>query len=140
MVIVDDAKKPLPDQTAAVGKHLLMETYIPPTSVDAQGKPQETTQSKGWLQPSQWQCPLEVITAVDSAQYRVSWRNIDYPSWFLRAERWQALSRIEDGGTKYETTEVFAGIAAYIVKRSLLSSLNVSFEAMATGLKRQSET
>ena len=140
MVIVDEAKKPLPDQTAAVGKYLLMETYIPPTDLDEHGKPREAEPaSSGLFQPSRKQTPFEIITAVDSEHHRVAWRNIDYPSWLLRAERWQALSQTEGGGTKYETTEVFAGVAAHVVKWLLGEKLRKAFASMADGLKRRSE-
>lgn len=140
MVIVNGAKEPLPDQTAATGKYLLMETYIPPTDIDEQGKPKEARPSfSGLFQPSRKQMPFEVITAVDSEHHRVAWRNIDYPSWLLRAERWQALSSTASGGTKYETTEVFAGIAAYVVNWSLGDKLRAAFVSMADGLKRHCE-
>ena len=82
--------------------------------------------------------PLETITCVDESSYRLAWRYITGPEWFTRAERWQALSVVEQDGktlTKYETREVFGGPSAYIMRISLHSGLSKSFKAMANDLK-----
>lgn len=100
-----------------------MEVHIPPTSDRS-----HTPTSR----------PLELITAVDPAAHRVAWKNL-MPSWLLRAERWQALSVVEDGKTLYETREVMAGPGAYFVRALLSSGLQQGFQAVADGLKRQAE-
>ncbi|KAF9806332.1 hypothetical protein IEO21_08712 [Rhodonia placenta] len=89
LIVDSSSKEPLPDQTPREGLYLLMEVHIPPTPDRS-----HTPTSR----------PLEMITAVDPAAHRVAWKNL-MPSWFLRAERWQALSVVEDGKTLYETRE-----------------------------------
>lgn len=122
--MVDESKKPLRDQTPAVGKYLLMSVHIPPTMGEA-----------SFLQK---QSASEIITTVDHTHHRVAWRNIAAPAFLLGAERWQALSEV-NGKTKYESIEVFTGILAYIVKFFMRDGLVKGFNAMAEGLKRRSE-
>ncbi|PCH43154.1 hypothetical protein WOLCODRAFT_132673 [Wolfiporia cocos MD-104 SS10] len=116
-------KKPLPDQTPHEGAYLLMEVHIPPTE-DRKHKPTSR--------------PLEKITAVDHGSYRIAWVNL-LPQWLLHAERWQALSVVEDGKTLYETREVMSGPAAWIVRWFLGADLQKGFEAVAEGLKKRAE-
>ncbi|KAI5117131.1 hypothetical protein M0805_007715 [Coniferiporia weirii] len=123
MTIVDTSKKEEEDQTLKEGKHLLMKCHIPPTMDDSARK----------------QAPLELITVVDRANYRLSWVNVDYPAWALHAQRWQTLTAVSDGKTKYETWEVFGGILAYIVKLFVGKPLQKSFDAFADSLKARSE-
>ena len=118
--------KPLADQTAKEGEHLLMSpVHIPPTMDDA----------SVWFPSSS----LELITTIDHENYRCSWRYISLPQWLLSATRWQALSVVAGGKTKYESVEVFTGVVAYVLKVVLRSGLRKGFEAMGEGLKRRSE-
>ncbi|KLO17714.1 hypothetical protein SCHPADRAFT_820865, partial [Schizopora paradoxa] len=110
------------DQTPAPGRHLRMACHIPPTM-----------ERRLIVQR-----PFEIITCVDEGNHRVAWANKDYPTWLMRAERWQALSSVE-GKTVYETREVFSGPLAYFVKWLLGRWLRRSFEEMADSLKRVSE-
>lgn len=119
---MDKSKKKLDDQTPAKGKYLLMQTHIPPTMDDSVGAVSA----------------FEQITHIDDQTYRLAWINL-LPSWLVRAERWQALSRTEDGKTLYETREVFAGVGAYLIKWFLFGNLEKSFQAMAESLKVRSE-
>jgi len=119
ITIVDKSKKELADQTLAVDKFLLMKCNIPP-SMDDNRKQAHS---------------LELVKAVDEENHRLSWIYVDYPSWVLRAERWQILTSLPDGRTKYETWEVFGGSLAYVVKWHLGKSLEESFTSFATGLK-----
>lgn len=89
----------------------------------------------GWFQK---QSAFEIITTVDHENYRVAWANVALPKFLLNAERWQALS-VVDGKTMYETTEVFGGIFAYIVKFFMHQKLILGFNAQAEGLKEQAE-
>ncbi|EPQ55908.1 hypothetical protein GLOTRDRAFT_116062 [Gloeophyllum trabeum ATCC 11539] len=123
--IVDRSKKPLPDQTPAAGKYLLMSTHIPPTMGPGSGM--------------QRQSAFEIITHVDNENFRVAWRNIAAPAWILWAERWQTLTDAGEGKTRYQTTEVFGGLAAYIVKWLFGEKLKFSFEEMGRALKERSE-
>ena len=143
MTLVSPTKSPLPSQIPAVDKHLIIESYIPALELDPTTSkpipPPKSTQLIP-LKPSQRQTPLEIITHLDNESHRVAWRNIDFPSWLLRAERWQALSVTDSGSTRYETEEVFAGVLAYVLKATMGDALNRSFEAMADALKRRAET
>ena len=119
MVVTDASKNVEEDQAPAVGKYLLMECYIPPTS-------------------KMKQRPHEIITAVDQAKHQISWENREYPAWIMKGVRWQALSFV-DGKTRYESRETMSGSMAYVVKTVMGSSLRESFDAMADGLKRAAE-
>ncbi|KDQ55901.1 hypothetical protein JAAARDRAFT_313538 [Jaapia argillacea MUCL 33604] len=121
--IVNADKTPCQDPTPAEGKHLLIYANIPPTMDKTPSKPSA----------------FEIITLVDNENYRISWRNIDFPSKLLVANRWQTLSEVEGGKTKYETTEVFNGLAAYYIRWFLAKDLQKSFDAFAEGLKMRSE-
>lgn len=123
--ITDKSGKPLPDQTPAEGKYLLIDpVHLPPTM----GEP-------SWFQK---QSAWEIITTVDHENYRIAWANISLPSFLLRVERWQTLN-VVDGTTKYETTQVFGGIVAYLVKFFMYEKLVLGFNAQAEGLKKQAE-
>ncbi|TBU31288.1 hypothetical protein BD311DRAFT_689416 [Dichomitus squalens] len=115
-------KTVLEDQTPAKGKYLNMKVHIPPTMDDS----------------VQAQTAFELIIHYDDASHRLAWKNL-LPSWFIRAERWQALSITEDGKTLYESREVFAGIGVYLIKWFISKNLIKSFEAMADALKSTSE-
>lgn len=119
MIVTDGSKQPDPSQLLAVNKYLLMSCHIPPSSTSPQR-------------------PFERITAVDHAAHRLSWVNIDYPQWALRAERWQVLSEV-NGKTRYETWEAFNGVLAYFVNWFVGRKLEVSFGAFADGLKAHCE-
>ncbi|TFK24881.1 hypothetical protein FA15DRAFT_669082 [Coprinopsis marcescibilis] len=86
---------------------------------------------------------LEVFaetTVIDRENYRVAWETAgSIPSWLLHSERWQTLTRLPDGRTKYETQEVFRGALAYIVKWVLGSALSSGFHVMAETLKQRAE-
>lgn len=112
----------LEDQTPAKGKYLLMKVHIPPTMDDSVG----------------FQNAFELITAFDDVNHRLAWKNL-LPQWFIKAERWQALSTTEDGKTVYESREVFGGIGAYLIKWFIATNLMKSFEAMADAVKTRSE-
>jgi len=123
--IVDKSGNPLPDQTPAEGKYLLIApVHLPPTMDEP-----------GWFQK---QSAFEIITTVDHENHRAAWANVALPKFLLSAERWQALS-VVDGRTKYETTEVFGGVLAYLVKFFMYRKLVLGFNAQTVGLKEQAE-
>lgn len=123
MVITDASRNVDADQAPGEGKHLLMKVHIPPT-MEA-GKSQ--------------QAAFEIITVVDADGHRLAWRNIDYPRALLQAERWQVLTELADGKTRYESQETFAGPLAYALKWFISKNLMLSFNAMADALKGRSE-
>lgn len=125
--IVDKSKNPLQDQTPAEGKYLFIgPVHLPPTM----GEP-------GWFQK---QSAFEEIVTVDHENYRVAWINIDLPKFLLSAERWQILTVESDGKTKYETTEVFGGLLAFLIKFFMREKLVLGFNAQAQGLKNWAES
>jgi hypothetical protein len=79
------------------------------------------------------------ITVVDHESFRAAWAYTGLPSWLLWTERWQTLTILDNGRTRYETREVFGGISAYIVKFLYQGTLNECFAAMGKGLKEVSE-
>jgi hypothetical protein len=125
-VIVDKAQNVLPDQTLVEGRYLyIYPVHLPPTM----GEP-------GWFQKSS---ALAQISTVDHENYRVAWLNNAFPHFLMHGERWQSLSVDVDGKTKYESTETFGGILAYIIKFFLQEKLVMGFKAQTEGLKRRAE-
>jgi len=119
-------KKPLDDQTPKEGEYLIMSpVHIPPTMND----------SSVWLSTTS----LGLITVVDNENYRCSWRNVSLPRWLLCAERWYAVSTVLGGGTKYESIEVFTGIAAIFLMIFMSNGLRKGFAAMGEALKKRCE-
>ncbi|KAI0632967.1 hypothetical protein C8Q77DRAFT_1120723 [Trametes polyzona] len=117
-VVTDKDKKPLDDQTPVEGQYLVMKVHIPP-SLDDKIPTIDV---------------FEQISHVQPDLHRVAWVST-LPSWFVKAERWQALSTTEDGKTLYESREIFAGSGAYAIKLFISKDLEKSFVAQAEGLK-----
>ena len=122
-VVVDSADKPHRDQVAKEGSFLVLRANIPPSMSEP-----------GWLTPS----TRLVVSHLDPENYRAAWTN-RMPKWLMTTERWQWLTPVEGGKTKYETIEVFKGFVAYFVKLFVGSGLKVSFQAMADDLKARAE-
>jgi hypothetical protein len=117
---------PLDDQTPKEGEYLMMSpVHIPPTMND----------SSVWVSTTS----LGVVTVVDHENYRCSWRNVSLPRWLLSAERWLAVSTVLGGGTKYESIEVFSGVAAILLRIFMGSGLKKGFVAMGEALKKRCE-
>lgn len=128
-IIVDASGKPHPDgPTLAEGKHTSISVHLPPTM-----------DTPGLFGKNGAFCE---ITILDPENYRVAWETVPSllaPSWLLHAERWQILTELPEGKTKYETTEVMFGPAAYIVKFVVGSWLKLGFQAFADSLKGRAE-
>ena len=126
-ILTDASFKPLVEQKPASGQHLLMEVCIPPSSDP------KTSRSRA-------KC---IIVAIDHEHHRAEWKAIGFPSFLLSTHRTQTLKEVEqENGQKvtvYETSEVFSGILAYIIKWFLRANLQKSFVAMAEDLKRHCE-
>ena len=122
-VVVDPADKPHAEQAAHEGSFLVLKANIPPSMA-----------APGWLTPS----TRLVVSHLDHENHRAAWTN-RMPRWLMTTERWQWLTTVEGGKTKYETIEVFNGFLAYIVKLFVASGLRVSFQAMADDLKARVE-
>lgn len=119
--------KPLDNQSCTVGEHMKMyPVHIPPTMDD----------SSVWLPSSS----LVIVTHVDHTEHRCAWRFITTPAWLLTANRWQTVTKMEEGGgTKYESIEVFEGLASWILKWFMAANLGKSVKAMGEALKQRAE-
>jgi hypothetical protein len=81
-----------------------------------------------------------ISTTYDPENFRVAWKtNMPLPEWLFKAERWQELTEVGDGKTKYETFEVFYGPVAYLVNFFVGKGLKLGVVAMAEGLKKRAE-
>ncbi|KAF8841865.1 hypothetical protein BDN67DRAFT_966582 [Paxillus ammoniavirescens] len=129
--LTDALKNPLPpsQQTPRAGAHLLIyPVHIPPSFDPPKIFPASSA--------------FEVITTLDPENYRCAWKNVEWSSWILDAERWQALVEVVEDGrkkTRYDTIEVFSGLLAYPIRFFVGSGLQGAFTAMAQGLKTRSE-
>ncbi|KAI0651193.1 hypothetical protein C8Q79DRAFT_17724 [Trametes meyenii] len=113
---------PLADQTPVEGAYFTMHVHLPAT-----------------LDDSVPTLPIfEQISHIEEDKYRASWINLS-PEWFLKSERWQALSVTPDGRTYYESREVFASPGALAIKWFIADNLEKSFAAQAEALKAYSE-
>ncbi|TRM69403.1 hypothetical protein BD626DRAFT_473953 [Schizophyllum amplum] len=128
--LVDASGKPLEDQTPREGRHLYISPVHLPPSIEA-------------TKSTRVSSAFEIITVVDRENYRLAWQNVALPE-FLRpylmfADRWQMLSEVEGGKTKYEAIEVFNGLAAYFIKWIVGAHLQQGFEATGVALKARAE-
>lgn len=129
--LTDPSKKPLPasQQTPRAGAHLhIYPVHIPPSFDPPSIFPAGSA--------------FQIITIVDNDNYRCAWEDVQFPSWLLSTERWQALVEVVEDGrkkTRYETIEVFSGLMAHLVKMFVGNGLQMGFTAMAEGLKKRSE-
>lgn len=110
----------------AAGQKILMRTNLPPRLSGAGDR--------------EVRCD---ITHFDHDAHRACWANNEFPSWFLRTERWSVLTEeeLEDGSkqTVYESQEAFAGWGAYLVKWFVRAKVQQGFEEMARTLKDRVE-
>jgi len=116
----------LEDQTLRPSEYVLMSpVHIPPTMDD----------SSVWVSTSS----LALVTVVDHENYRYSWKYVSLPRWLLSVERWVGVSTVLGGGTKYESMEVFKGIAAIFLRIFIGKGLKKGFVAMGEALKTRCE-
>ncbi|KAF5353211.1 hypothetical protein D9756_008057 [Leucocoprinus leucothites] len=131
------AKTGFPTKPFKSGSHVyIYPVHLPPTLDDT---------SVGIFNKNSAFC---IITALDRENFKVAWCTSGVPTWILWTERWQWLTEAEvdlgDGKekrrvTKYDSVEVFGGLAAYFVKWFIGRKLNMGFQAQADGLKRWAE-
>lgn len=128
-IIIDrKSKHPLASQTPSKAGQLIHmpSVHLPPT----------------FDEPKlfQKQSSYVVVTTLDPVNHRVAWVSAGgLPRWLLFADRWQALTDLGNGKTKYETFEVLTGLLAYVVKWFVGKNLRLGFRAMAEGLKSRAE-
>jgi hypothetical protein len=121
------SKKPIANQTLAVGQMIYMyPVHVPPT-MDEPGF-------------GQTKSAYVVTTTVDHDNHRVAWETAGLPKFLLHAERWQILTVVGDGKVEYHTFEPFNGLLAYILKWFMKDKLQSGLEAVADGLKARAES
>ncbi len=81
---------------------------------------------------------VETITAVDAEAHHLAW-DTRLPGWLLRGVRHQYLTVIDDGHTRYTTSEAFQGILAPLLWLLFVGDLRRGFARVAQDLKARSE-
>jgi hypothetical protein len=131
-VVTNALYVPLSDQTPQENLRLIIEAQIPPLP-----SPVTATTPPNILNE---QHSFENITVVDRVRRRVAWKQIMIPDALLTAERWQAVSEVEGGGTYYESREAFYGPLASVVDGLMGTALQEGFSAQAAALKVRVES
>ena len=81
----------------------------------------------------------EVIHANDGESV-LAWRFAEMPGWALSATRYQVLTPLDDGRTRYHTYEAFGGLMAPFILMQQRQHVQNGFRAMADALKQQAES
>ncbi|EAU87605.1 hypothetical protein CC1G_09702 [Coprinopsis cinerea okayama7 len=125
--LVDASGRTSTSQTPSEGQFLdISPVHLPPTM----GNPGLFGKNSAFVE----------ITVLDTENYRAAWETAGpVPAWLLHSERWQTLTTLPDGKTRYDTIEVFSGFAAYLVQLFVGSALKKGFQAMADTLKERAE-
>ncbi|KAF5335380.1 hypothetical protein D9611_011768 [Ephemerocybe angulata] len=129
-------RSPLPDSALDAGLYLSIgPTNLPPTM----GVPKSVAYTFEKILVVEG--PSSSSNSGGGAPYRVSWELDEpiLPKWLLSAVRWQVLTGIEGGQTRYDTWEVYSGPLAYVVKWVHEDNLNEGFRAMGEALKTRTE-
>jgi hypothetical protein len=126
-VLDERTYKPVDDRLSRVGQPMIIyPIHIPPTM-----------DNPGVFGRSSIQA---ISTTYDPENFRVAWKtNTPLPEWLFRAERWQELTEVGDGKTKYENFEVFYGPLSYLLEFFFGNGLKLGAIAMAEGLKKRAE-
>jgi hypothetical protein len=80
----------------------------------------------------------ETITAIED-QRLLAWKTRS-PAWWLRGERFQVITSIDEHTTIYETQESFKGLLAPLVQLLFEHDLQRGFAAVARDLKARAES
>ncbi len=83
---------------------------------------------------------VEYITSFHPDRYRVSWGVDVGPAWFIKADRWQQLTDLGDGRTRYETSDEFTGIGVPLMLAIMEKKVQRGFTDVARGLKARAES
>lgn len=82
---------------------------------------------------------VEYITSFHPERYRVSWGVNVGPGWFIKADRWQQLTDLGNGRTRYETSDEFTGAGVGLMLAIMESKVSRGFHDVARGLKTRAE-
>lgn len=81
---------------------------------------------------------IHATVSLVEAQHRLAWTP-RMPAWFLKSERFQVITALDENTTQYWTREVFTGVAALLLKLLLSKDLQRGFSSVARDLKTQAE-
>lgn len=81
---------------------------------------------------------VEYVTSFVEGR-RVSWGVNVGPSWFITADRWQELTDLGDGRTRYETVDEFTGIGVGFMLLLMRRHMARGFADVAAALKARCE-
>jgi hypothetical protein len=82
---------------------------------------------------------VEYVTSFVEGQ-RLSWGVNVGPGWFITADRWQELTDLGDGRTRYETVDEFTGIGVGFMLLIMRRHMTRGFADVAAALKRRCES
>lgn len=82
---------------------------------------------------------VEYITSYDEGR-RVSWGVNVGPRWFIYADRYQELTDLGDGRTRYETVDAFTGVGVGFMLLLMERHMARGFAEVAHALKARCES
>ena len=82
---------------------------------------------------------VEYVTGYDEGR-RVSWGVPVGPSWFILADRWQELTDLGGGRTRYETVDEFTGVGVGFMLLLMRRHMERGFTEVGLALKERCET
>ena len=81
---------------------------------------------------------VEYVTSYVEGR-RVSWGVNVGPGWFITADRWQELTDLGDGRTRYETVDEFTGVGVGFMLLLMRRHMARGFQDVALALKARCE-
>ena len=81
---------------------------------------------------------VEYVTGYEEGR-RVSWGVPVGPSWFVLADRWQELTDLGGGRTRYETVDEFTGVGVGFMLLLMERHMKRGFTEVAQALKARCE-
>ncbi|KAF1841645.1 uncharacterized protein K460DRAFT_369663 [Cucurbitaria berberidis CBS 394.84] len=124
-IVVSPLNLTLPEQYPVEGKRLFLRTQIPPLPLPVNKDTPDNLLNT--------QFAYERITHVQPDLGRLAW---EYATdTLIQAERWQAVSDLGNGVVLYESREVFNGLLASVLQKTLGESLQKGFDDQGRGLK-----
>jgi hypothetical protein len=81
---------------------------------------------------------VEYVTGFEDGR-ELSWGVNVGPAWFIQADRWQRLTDLGDGRTRYETVDEFTGVGVGFMLAVMRRHLARGFQDVAAALKARCE-
>ncbi len=83
---------------------------------------------------------VERITSFEPEKHRLSWGVNVGPAWFIDADRYQELTDLGDGRTRYETCDEFTGVGVGFMLLLMERHMARGFAEVAHALKDRCES